>query len=338
MMTYEETPRATVKVGEEDLAGRRVAVQAVPYSGAARVRFDPVERVFVPREESGTIAAGPSEPEIWSAAVAGGPLGAVLIGPCAAAQAERIRGAYKAAAEGAIRSGRGVYLLDPAADGLPAAASNAAVAVFGLLPDVSAALRRLSAAVGRGFASGVLLPLVPGWTDSETVIERTVADAATAGALFVAPVVPSLDGAARRRIVEARAEIEPDVADAFFERVHHEDPGRSIDAARLALLAACRRCGLAVLPKRPRGTRERASNAAVAARLEENAEIEASNEHTVALRHGAARWIDELGRDVEVIFREGNFRKIFPFGVELAREAEAAIEESVCRAEGVRAR
>ena len=49
----------------------------------------------------------------------------------------------------------------------------------------------------------------------------------------------------------------------------------------------------------------------------------AGAEHRAALLHGAARWIDEAGRDLAPVVREGNFGKVFPFGALIA-EAEAA--------------
>jgi hypothetical protein len=39
----------------------------------------------------------------------------------------------------------------------------------------------------------------------------------------------------------------------------------------------------------------------------------------------AARWIDESGRDLGAIAREGNFRRIFPWDGEVAEESEAAL-------------
>ncbi|HYR46610.1 MAG TPA: hypothetical protein VER78_06355, partial [Thermoanaerobaculia bacterium] len=51
------------------------------------------------------------------------------------------------------------------------------------------------------------------------------------------------------------------------------------------------------------------------------------DEHRASLLHAAARWIDESGRDLAPIVAEGNFRKIFPFVEEVAREAEAAFRE-----------
>ena len=75
----------------------------------------------------------------------------------------------------------------------------------------------------------------------------------------------------------------------------------------------------------PVGLRESAKNAAAAARLEERAQAAHRDEHRAALLHAAARWIDESGRDLAAIAREGNFGKVFPFGEDIAREAEDAL-------------
>jgi hypothetical protein len=326
VILYKQGETAVVRAGEQDLAGRRVAVRAVPYLGdfgESRFRFDPIERVFSEIGPDGTVVAGPFDAEAWRVALAAGAVGAVLVGP--SNPAEAVHGAYRAAAEGAARSGRGTYLLDPEPDGLPETPSGAFVAVFVLLPDRKAAISRLAAVADRGFLAGCLLPLISGWTDSAQWIEQAVGEASAAGARFLAPVSPAFDGTARRRIVEARAEVEPEAADVFFERIHHADAVAAAERARQTLVAACEPHGLATLPVRARGLAEPASNALAASRLEEKAQSEAHDEHRAALLHGAARWIDEFGRDLAVILREGNLRKIFPFGAELAREAEEAL-------------
>jgi hypothetical protein len=238
-----------------------------------------------------------------------------------------VRGSFRAAAEGAAASGRAVYLYDPDAEGLPEKPSPVFVAVFVLLPDVAAATRRLAAAAGRGFVAGALVPLVSGWTDSSEWIERAVAEAASAGARFVAPLWPVSDPAARRRIVEARTAIEPEAADSFFDRVHHGSALSADESARDILVDACKRFGVVSWPERARSASEPAANALAARRLEEKA-AESRDEHRAALLHAAARWIDELGRDVSVIFRDGNLRKIFPFGADIAGEAEAILADS----------
>jgi hypothetical protein len=321
MIVFEQGAAAAVKFGEQELAGRRIVARAFPYDGdfgRSGYRFDPVERVFSRSESTDAMVAGPFDPELWEEALSGDPAGAVLIGP--GCEAEGLRGTYRAAAEGAVRSGRAVYLDDPEPEGLPEGASPAVVAVFVLLPDRKAALQRLEAVASR-VAAGGLLPLISGWTDTAEWIDAAVSDAAAAGARFLAPLVPVSDGTARRRIVEARAEVEPDAADDFFDLVHHGGSFAVGDSVRNLLSAACRRANLSVFPSRARAPREPVANAAAAARLEERA-AETRDEHRASLLQAAARWIDEVGRDLAAVARDGNFRKVFPFGPELARETE----------------
>ncbi|HEY6931018.1 MAG TPA: hypothetical protein VJA66_15195, partial [Thermoanaerobaculia bacterium] len=167
-------------------------------------------------------------------------------------------------------------------------------------------------------------------------IDAAVSDAAAAGARFVAPLMPVSDGPARRRIVEARAEVEPDAAEDFFDLVHHGGSFAAGDSVRNLLAAACRRANLSPFPYRARGPLEPAANAAVAARLEERA-AESRDEHRASLLQATARWIDEVGRDLSVVARDGNFRKVFPFGPELAREAEAILVATAGRTGGAEA-
>jgi len=322
MIVYEQGSSATVRFAEQELAGRRIVARAFPYEGdfgRSGHRFDPVDRVFSRGDSTGTMVAGPFDREVWEEELSGGPAGPVLIGP--GSPAEGVRGAYRAAAEGAAKSGRAVYLDDPEPEGLPKEPSPAFVASFVLLPDRKEALQRLEAVASRGFAAGGLLPLISGWTDTAGWIDAAVSDAAAAGASFVAPLLPVSDGPARRRIVEARAEVEPDAADDFFDQVHHGGSFAVGDSVRSLLAAACRRANLPVLPLRARGPLEPAANAAAAARLEEWA-AETRDEHRASLLQAAVRWIDEVGRDLSVVARDGNFRKVFPFGPELARETE----------------
>jgi hypothetical protein len=62
-----------------------------------------------------------------------------------------------------------------------------------------------------------------------------------------------------------------------------------------------------------------------AASLEDRIRTAGADEHRVALLMAAVRWIDESGRDLTRIAREGNFRKVFPWGAELGREVEEAL-------------
>jgi hypothetical protein len=324
MILFEEAAAAAVKAGEFDLCGRRVAARATPYSGEAAppsFRFDPLERRFVTGRQEARVSAGPADPEAWREALARLPLGAVAVERCS--QAEAVRGAYRAAVEGARAAGRGVYMLDPEREGLPQAADPTFVVVAswrpGPLPPI------LEAAAKAGFTSGLALPMIPGWTAEPSFYEPLLDAAVAAGAVFVAPLSPVSDGEGRRSAVEARTAADPSAADSFFERVHHAGWDEDVPKGVAALRAAAIRRRLATLPVRPKGEGESSANVSAAAFLEERAAQPGAGEHQQALLHGAVRWIDESGRDLAAVFREGNFRKVFPFGEEAAEVVEAAL-------------
>jgi hypothetical protein len=326
MIEYEASAGATVRCVESEVAGRRISAQAVPYSGEAvrgsPFRFDPLARRLVVRRESGRVAVGPPDPAVWSRAFSRCPPGPVVVGP--GSPVEEIRGAFAAAVEGASAGGRGVYLLDPDPAGLPAPEPGRFVTVCTWSPGGDAELsRRLSSSRAAAIAAGALLPIVPGWTDGADFLpgwfERTIA----AGAQFAAAVAAAGGGEERRVLVEARGEIDPDSADEFFEKVHHGDWERGVRAGLQRFREEARRRGIPAMPPRPIGKGEPPGNSAAAARLEERAVELEDDEHRSALLHAAARWIDESGRDLAPVVREGNFVKVFPFGA-LAAEAEAA--------------
>ncbi len=322
MILYEETD-AIVRFGEHDLAGRRVAARAFPYSrevGPHQFRFDPIERQFLRRETQGRVLVGPHDPVAWRRELARGPAGPALIGP--SDPAEEIRGAYLAAAEGAREAGRGAFLLDPEPSGLPAAPEKAFVAVFCWQPQATP-VGAIAEATERGIPSGLLFPVVPGWTGEPEFLAELLVLVSAAGLAFLSPVAPVSAGNARRNIVEARGE-----AEGFFEAIHHLDWANALPASLHAARETIVSRGLAVLPPRPVGAGQPRGNAAVAARLEEKADAAARDEHRSALLYAAARWIDESGRDLKAVFSEGNFRKVFPFGPEIASEAEEALREA----------
>jgi hypothetical protein len=319
-----EASSAVVRCVLSDAAGRRVAAHALPYSGEAggpSLRFDPLARAIVLRRASGRVAVGPARPEPWAAAADRCPAGPLLVGP--GSPVEEIRGAYRAAAESTAAAGRPVFLLDPDPSGLPGRAGPCHVALFAWEPGGSDRVPpALGAALDRGFRAGGLLPIVPGWTDDPAFLDGYLDGLAEAGAGFAAPVAASGEADARRRLVEARARIEPASADRFFEKVHHCDWVAEIRAGLDLFRREAERRGLATMPPRPIGASEPPGNSAAAARLEERGREE-ENEHRAALFHAAARWIDESGRDLTRVVREGNFAKVFPFGA-LAAEAEEA--------------
>jgi hypothetical protein len=333
VIEYEESAVAAVRCIESDVAGRRVAARATPYLGVAGsgspFRFDPLERRLVARRPAGRVAVGPPDADAWSRAFSRCSPGPVLVGP--ASPVEEIRGAYAAAAEGAAAGGRGIYLLDPEPAGVPAAPGRVFVALCVWAPGSDAEMsRRLSACRRTGIPAGALLPVVPGWTDGDDFLDAWFSLAIVAGAEFVAAVAAAGNGEDRRVLVEARSGVEPESADAFFEKVHHGDWEEALREGLRRFRETARRRGLPAMPPRPIGTGEPEANSAAAARLEERAvELEA-DEHRSALLHAAARWIDESGRDLAPVVREGNFGKVFPFGA-LTAEAEAAFRAERAR-------
>jgi hypothetical protein len=173
--------------------------------------------------------------------------------------------------------------------------------------------------------SGVLLPVLPGWTTEDSFLEPLLSRVAAAGAVSLTAVPVASDGESRRRAVEARSILEPESVEAYFDRVHHGDWERESAQAIARIREEGARRGLALRPPRPRADGEPSANTAAAARLEELADAEASGEHAAARLLASVRWIDELGRDLAPILEEGNFQKIFPFGPEIASEIEKTL-------------
>jgi hypothetical protein len=325
VIEYEPAEFPSVRCVESDVAGRRVAAHAIPYSGETGgppVRFDPLDRTVVLRRTAGRVTVGPARPDAWTRALDRCAAGTVLVGP--GSSGEEIRGAYRAAAEGAASTGRGVYLLDPDLPGLPPAPGREYVVLFAWNPAAGhgeAAV--LASARARGFSAGALLPIIPGWTDDPAFLGPYLDALTAAGAVCAAPFAASGHAEARRRLVDARARVQPDAADRFFEKVHHCDWTAELRRGTGLFRDEAERRGLATIPPRPIGASEPPANSAAAALLEERAREVEDNEHRSALFHAAARWIDESGRDLAAVVEEGNFAKVFPFGA-LAAEAEQA--------------
>ena len=328
MIVFETSPQPTVRVGEEDVGGRRVAGRLLPYGAEPEpgiLRFDPIARRFSRRREETAVSAGPARAEPWCEAARRLPPGPVLVGP--GSRAEDVHGTYRAAAEGALAAGRAVYLLDPPEAGLPREAAGAVALcsfVAGSAAGSAAAFPALRAARARGLVCGVLFPLIPDWTAEPAAIESLLGEAAAAGAGAATPLVPVADGEARRAIVEARS-LDGEAADVFFAAIHHREWVAGMAERLPAVRSRCAARGLGLLPPRPTGPREPAGNAAASARLEERAELEALPEHRAEALRAAVRWIDESGRDLAAVAREGNFRRVFPFDGDVAAEAEAAL-------------
>jgi hypothetical protein len=337
MILYEEAGAPSVRAGESDLGGRRVAVRGFAYVGdigPPAFRFDPIGRRLVARRPAGTVLAGPFAAAPWTAAFAKAPAGPALV-EGGTRGVEDVRGAYRAAVEGVLAAGRGAYLLDPPVSALPeefappvSGVPPPAVVLFSWSPGRDVDGEGLSAARSRGIPAGVVWPVLPGWTDEDSFTIPFLEAASRAGAVFALPLPPATDGELRKAAVDARAHVEPAAAEAFFDTMFHSPWEDSLPDA----LARARRtgaaAGLAALPPRPGSRREPAGNVGAASRLEERA-VRAEDEHRASRLHAAARWIDVCERDLAPILREGNFARAFPFGPELAREAEEALREAL---------
>jgi hypothetical protein len=325
-----EPAAANARAGESLVAGRRLAGRLFPYgsdAGQAPFRFDPVDRRFVFRRPDATVPVGPPAAASWIEALARMPSGPVLVGPCG--PAESVRGAFAAAVRAAVESGRPAYLLDPEPAAIPEDVGARAVALCSWQPGrLESAFPGLAPARAAGLAAAALFPFLPGWTGEPEAVEALVAAARAGGAASITAVAPAADGEGRRSIVEARSSVDPDGGDRFFEIVHHGDWSERMSERLAGVQAAAARQGLASLPPRPLGRPDRAGNAVAAARLEEMADRLEADEHRAALLHAAVRWIDDSGRDLSAISREGNFLRIFPFSGEVAAQAEAALREA----------
>jgi hypothetical protein len=340
MIVYENAAAPLVRAQELEVAGRRIAARAFassPEAGPPAFRFDPVERRLVARQPAGTVFSGPADQQAWADALAKAPPGPVLVEGSAGA-AEEVRGAFRAAAQGARLAGRGVYLLDPEAAGLVPRSREAPKGgggpAFVLLaswsPAAPAGVSRetassLAAAAAAGIPGGLVWPLLPGWTDGEEASRALLAAARAAGASFVAPVAPACDVDARRAAVDARAHYDPAGAEAFFDTMFHAPWETALPDLLERARRAVRAAGLPPRPPRPAPAGEPSANSRAAARLEDLAS-DARDEHRAARLLAAARWVDACGRDLRAIRREGNLARAFPLGAELASELERALD------------
>ncbi len=324
MIAYEPGATPVVRGAESVLSGRRIAGRLLPYGSetGAGPRLDPVDRRFVLGASEPVVRVGPHREGPWTEALARIPAGPVLVGP--PAPGEPVWGAYAAAAGAAMRAGRPVFLLDPP-EAIPGAGGRP-VALCSWRPGrPGAAFPGLATARKAGLAATAIFPLLPGWTAEDDALDGLAAAAAAGGAVAFCGMVPVADGDGRRAIVAARAGVDPENADRFFEVIHHGDWPDRVASRLEAARAAAQRHGLASLPPRPAGCGQPAGNVEAAARLEELAELGDPGEHRAALLYAAVRWIDESARDLAAVARERNFPRIFPFEGEIRQAAEAAL-------------
>jgi hypothetical protein len=167
------------------------------------------------------------------------------------------------------------------------------------------------------------LPLVPGWTGEEDFLGEFFERAAESEASFAAGFSLSGDGPSRAAIHADFAERHPGRADAFFDAIHHRDwdAGSRESAARFRAAATS-----AGLPDRV-PLLVGAGDAEANARLIDAFEEEARNgeEPRASALLAAARRVEDLGRDVADLEREGNLRILWPPDSPEAKVARAVL-------------
>jgi len=283
--------------------GARSRCRAIPYPGFEADGGDPWSATYGRPGEIET-GVGPGDAAVWSAALSRIPPGKVLVGT--AAPAESVYGAASAAVAAARELGRGVVLVETVESRTAAAPGPDLVRVvpWESAPDFWIRFAR------RPHPSGVALPLLPGWTGTEEFLQRSLSAARSAGASFLAPFELRGDGATRAAIHADYAKLRPEEADAFFDAIHHRDWETHTREARAGLRRAAAEAGFSTRVPAIAGAAEFAGNA----RLVEAFEIaaETAGEPRASDLLAAARRLEDLGRDVEEVARDGNLRLLWP--------------------------
>ncbi len=307
MIVYSGAAPPLVRRGEfHPIAGARARIRAMPYPAFEPPGGDPWRGSYRRREET-TVAPGAGSADAWEEAMRNAPAGKVLVGPVP--PAELVYGSAAAAVAAARRLGRSAILFETSRrepDEIPAGKDLARVVLWdGALPTAE-----FWRAFRGGASAGVALPLIPGWTGDEDFLVELFERAAEAGAAFAAGFALSGDGPSRAAIHADFAERHPDRADAFFDAIHHRDwdAGTRQAAARFRAAAA-----IAGLPDRTPllvGGGDHEANARLIDAFEEEARRGEEPRSSALL--AAARRVEDFGRDVADLEREGNLRLLWP--------------------------
>ncbi len=292
------------------LPGVRGRVRAVPYPGYEPAGVDAWSGEYRrPPEEMRIAVAGDSVPE-WADSLRGAPPGPILVGPAPAE--ESVYGAAAAACEAARALGRGVVLVDAplAAARLPESApAEGLVAVAVWRCGEEERLWRESRTLAGRIPFGVALPILPGWTGEAEYLQGFLRRCREAGVGFVAPLEVDGSGSSRAAIHSDFVRLHPDRAESHFRAIHHGDWGEGVARGRERLRDAAAAEGLAGRAPWPRGSADFESNRLALEALEDAAE--GSPEPRAARLRRAVRVVEDLGRDIEALAREGNGRLLF---------------------------
>jgi hypothetical protein len=174
-----------------------------------------------------------------------------------------------------------------------------------------------------GPPAGVALPLIPGWTGEEDFLGEFFEQAAKAEAAFAAGFALSGDGPSRAAIHADFARRHPGRADAFFEAIHHRDWEAGTRRAAARFRAAAGRSGLSDRVPLLVGAGDHEPNVRLMDAFEEEARN--AGEPRASALLAAARRVEDLGRDVADLEREGNLRLLWPPDSPEARVARAVL-------------
>jgi len=304
MIVYAGAAPASVRRGEfHPFPGARSRCRAIPYPGFEMDGSDPWRGTYAHVEEIDA-GVGPPDPARWREAILRAGPGKVLVGT--AAPAEEVYGTAGAAVAAARGLGRSVILVEvvDARTSAPPGNDLARVVLWAAGPDFWTRF------TGRTEPSGVALPLIPGWTGSEAFLGEWLDAARAAGARFAAPFELAGDGATRAAIHADFARLHPGEADGFFDAIHHRDWETGVREARERFRRAASAVGIPARAPAIAGGAEFGGNARLIEAFELAAET--AEEPGASRFLAAARRVEDFGRDIEEVARDGNLRLLWP--------------------------
>ncbi len=332
MIVYEGHAPPTVRRGEfYPFPGARARIRALPYPAFEPPGGDPWRGTYRRRTEA-SVAAAERSIDHWEEALRPAPPGKVLVGPVA--PAEPVYGAAAAAVEAARRLGRAVVLVETAERG----AGASGVPPDGIAPGPDLARVVLwdgtlpAGAFWKAFGggsrpAGVALPAIPGWTGEEAFLAGFFARARDAGAAFAAAYALAGDGPSRAAIHADFSQLDPARSDAFFDAIHHRDFEEGTRDAAERFVEAAARAGVPARVPLLFGRTDIEANLRVIDAFEE--EARAGGEPRASALLAAARRVEDLGRDVADLEREGNLRLLWRPDSPEARLARAVLAGSL---------
>lgn len=310
MIVFENAGGAPCRRGEyAPLRGVSGRVRAIPYAGHEPAGADPWSGSYRAMGQEGRIGVASDSPAAWAEALRTAPAGTILLGPVP--EAEAVYGAAAAAIEAAGSLGRGVVVIDAA---VPLSACDIArrdlVAVAVWRCGEEERLWRGASARQGGLRLGVALPLLPGWTAEASFIGEFLRRCRDEGFDFAVPMEIEGDGPSRAAVHGDFSRLFPDRGMSYFDRIHHGDWPGAVREAKRRFEETAAALGVLTRVPRPRGAADFESNLRAIEGLEQ--EADQSDEPRASRLRRAVRLIEDLGRDLDALAREGNGRLLFP--------------------------